>query len=619
MSFDDMRGEVRAGIRSALDSIGAGEVGFSVEPARAGFGDASSNVAFLLARVLKKSPRDVARLVEDVYPKGGPLVRDIQAHRSGYVNFYADWEALSRVILEGCRGGSYGTVQDGAGTSIVVEHTSVNPNKALHIGHVRNVSVGDSISRILRRAGYGVTVLNYVDDSGLQVADIVLGFERMGFGMEPPGGKKFDHYCGDDVYVRASEACQRDPALRQARDRILKEMEDGGSESAMLADRVTRRVLEGQLKTCWMLGASYDCLNFESHILRSGMWGEIFERLKEMSIAEFEEEGENAGCWVIRGEHDKVIVRSSGTATYVAKDIPYAAWKLGILKDPFGYERHPSGRGMWQTVPDGGGAPPRPFSGERVITVIDSRQSGLQRIISDVMGRFKSSPDAYVHLGYESVTLSPETARALGAEGAGRSVQMSGRRGLYVSADAVYERMAEKAAGETRKRHPDMDPSEVRGIAHAVSAGTMRYEMIKQDLDKIITFDMARSLSMEGDTASYVQYAFARASRILEKAGRTAGDPDFALYSEEQELLLIRRIGMLEAAVRDAAANLSPKVMARYCRDLAVEFNLFYEGVRVMGAGDAGLEDARLYLVESFRIAMRSALESIGIEAPGRM
>ena len=633
MTFKSILDEIENNLKKILSDLSLSHVNFSVEPAKPGFGDVSSNISFLLAKHLKQSPKDVAELISTKYGQcHGTLVLKSEAHPSGYVNFFADWTKLSQLILSESYLDEFGEVDLGKKSPIVVEHTSVNPNKALHIGHVRNIIIGDTVSRILEKANYDVKILNYVDDSGLQVADIIVGFKHLGFEEEPRGEKKFDHYCGDEVYVKTTEKYESDPGLENIRKNILKELEDENSDTAKFADKITRRVLEGQLKTCWNLSVSYDCLNFESQIIRSGLWRDIFEKLKEMNLIEFEDGGKNAGCWVIRGDgkdEDKVIVRSNGTATYIAKDIPYAAWKLGLLDDPFHYSKYEpqlqsNSRILWQTtLNENGESPsslPKIFTGEKVITVIDSRQSRLQKIITSLMGKFKSVPDAYVHLGYESVTLSAETAKILGMNTEGKQAQMSGRKGLYVNADSVYDLLKEKTMNETKSKHPEMDPKEVEKIAHYVSVGTLRYEMIKQDLDKIITFDLTKSLSLDGDTAPYIQYTHARAARILEKSGRIPSiDVDFALLKAESEIGLIRTIGLFDLQVRDATNNLSPKVIAKYCHDLAVSFNAFYEKSKVLELGDENLENSRLCLVKSFKATIEKSLDLLGIVAPDRM
>ncbi|KRO31547.1 MAG: arginine--tRNA ligase, partial [Nitrosopumilus sp. BACL13 MAG-120910-bin56] len=555
------------------------------------------------------------------------LVLKTEAHPSGYLNFFADWTKLGKLILSESYLDNFGAVDIGNNSNIIVEHTSVNPNKALHIGHIRNIVVGDTVSRILTKANYNVHVLNYIDDSGLQVADIIVGFKHFKFDEEPPNGKKFDHYCGDDVYVKTTQKYELDSSLEEIRKNTLKELEDGNSETAAFGDMITRKVLAGQLETCWNLNVSYDCLNFESQIIRSGLWSKIFEKLKEMGLIEFENEGKNAKCWVIRGdnnEDDKVIVRSNGTATYIAKDIPYAAWKLGLLDDPFYYQKYdanqPNSKTLWQTSLNNDAATPQNFTAQKVITVIDSRQERLQKIITTLMEKFNSIPDSYIHLGYESVTLSSDTAKTLGLETDGKQAQMSGRKGVYVSADSVCELLKQKITEETKKRHPEMEDSKIEKIAQSVSIGTLRYEMIKQDLDKIITFDLAKSLSLEGDTAPYIQYAYARASRILEKSGiKPTTDVDFSLLQETSELNLVKTIGLFNLQVRDAANNFAPKVIARYCHDLAVAFNSFYEHVKVLDSDNDELKSSRICLVNSFNITLEKALDLLGISAPNRM
>jgi arginyl-tRNA synthetase len=486
------------------------------------------------------------------------------------------------------------------------------------------VVVGDSIIRILQKAGYSINTLNYVDDSGLQVADILLGFTHLGFSQEPPVGQKFDHYCGDEVYVKTTEEYQKNPSLQEIRNQILKEIEDGNSETAKFASKITNRVLSEQLKTCWRLGVSYDCLNFESEIVRSHLWPQIFEKLKQMNLIKFESEGKNQGCWVIlaEGEEDKVLVRSNGTATYIAKDIPYAAWKLGLVDDPFYYKKYcdqSNGKTLYQTTLVPNESPKHNYSSDKVITVIDSRQARLQNIITTLMAKFGANKKEYIHLSYESVTLSSDTANSLGLDTGGKSAQMSGRKGLYVNADKILDTLEQKTLDETKKRNPDLSDNTLHEIAQNVAVATLRYEMIKQDLDKIITFDTAKSLSLEGDTAPYIQYAYARATRIIEKSNTKPNfDAKFEMLQDQYESALIKSIGKLDLAVQDAANNLSPKVIAKYCYSLAVSFNAFYEHVRVLDA-EPDLLNARICLVLAFQSCLRQALSLIGIDTPSRM
>ena len=369
---------------------------------------------------------------------------------------------------------------------------------------------------------------------------------------------------------------------------------------------------------------TYDCLNFESQIVHSKLWSAAFEKMKSMGITILEQEGKNAGCWVIKAESedDKVLVRSNGTATYIAKDIPYAAWKLGILEDPFYYKHYTvqkTGRVLWQTTLDSRDTKMH-FAGDHVITVIDSRQSRLQKLITQIMSDFKSKPDAYVHLGYESVTLSPETAKTLDLDTGGKSVQMSGRKGIYVSADYVLDVLSERTFHEAKKRNPELDEISLVKISEQVAIGALRYSMIKQDLDKIITFDLTESLSLEGDTGPYIQYAHARAMRILEKAGKSQNfETNFDGIDTVYEKDLAKVIAKFDLQVEGAAKNLSPKIIAKYCYQLAVSFNTFYEHVKVLTADSESTINARLCLVYSFKETLANALQLLGIDAPNRM
>jgi len=627
MTFKILIEEIHSNLQKITDEQNFPSVSFVVEPSKPNFGDVTCNIAFLLSKHLKKKPHDIALSISENYQKFlGEKIKKVEAHPSGYINFFANLTYLNEIILKDSMKNDYGDIDLGKKSKIIVEHTSVNPNKALHIGHVRNVVIGDTVSRLLRKANYDVRVLNYVDDSGLQVADIIVGFKHCGYSDNPPSNQKFAQYCGDEVYVKTTEKYSDDPSLEKKRSEILQDLENQNSDIAKFAETITKKILADQLETCWELGATYDCLNFESQIIRSGLWNKIFEKMKEMKLVELEKEGKNANCWVIRGEKnedDKILVRSNGTATYIAKDIPYAAWKLGILDDPFNYQKYAlqkDGKTLWQTTLNESSEPKQNFFGEKVITVIDSRQSRLQKIITSLMSQFTSKDNSYVHLGYESVTLSSETAKTLGLDTKGKQAQMSGRKGLYVNADEVIELLKQKTLDETKKRNPELDNKSLEQIAQDVAIGTIRYEMIKQDLDKIITFDYEKSLSLEGNTAPYIQYTNARASRILEKAGFPPNfDVAFDLLENEYEVNLVKLIGKFDLHVQDAANNLSPKVISKYCYDLAVSFNAFYEKVRVLDPQNKILTNVRLCLVSSFKSTLQKALYLIGITAPDKM
>ena len=623
MVFLNLLENIRSKTDEILEAKNCEPVKFSVESAKPGFGDITCNVPFLLSKQLKKSPQEISIELSEMYNFDDmPQIKNVESHPSGYLNFSIDYTKFNDFVIRLSLQENYGTLEFGNNEKIVVEHTSVNPNKALHVGHIRNIILGDVVSKILKKANYDVKILNYVDDSGLQVADIIVGFTELGFSQESPNNEKFDHYCGDTVYVKTTEKYESDKELEGKRHEILKQIEDRSSEVSKIAQTITRKVLNEQLKTVWNLGVFYDCLNFESQIIHSKLWETIFEKLKSDNQIKYEDEGDNAGCWVIPadGEDDKILVRSNGVATYIAKDIPYAAWKLGLVEDPFHYKIHSTQKNsqtLYETTLEGDTK--LNFSGSKVITVIDNRQIRLQKIVSGLMAKFKEK-GAYTHLGYESVTLSADTVKSLGLSVDGESAQMSGRKGLYVNADTVLETLTKRVYDESKSRNENLSESELQNIANIVAVGTIRYEMIKPDLDKIITFDLKNSLRLEGDTCSYIQYSYARASRILEKTDvKPNFDSGFELLSSEYEKNLIKKIAMFDVHVNDSVNNLSPKVIAKYSYELAVTFSSFYEHVKVLASETMELLNARLCLVVSFQKTLKTSLGLLGIDAPERM
>ena len=626
MAFLSILNQVKQHISKIIEEKGYDKVNFVVESSKSGFGDITCNIAFLLAKTLKKTPQQIAEEFVSAYDTSSDDQLDrVEAHQSGYINFFLDTNSFNKSILSESQKKNYGSIDIGNNSKLIVEHTSVNPNKALHIGHLRNVVIGDAVSRILSKVNYDVQILNYVDDSGLQVADIITGFKFGGFSESPPSGEKFANYCGDIVYVKTTGKYENDKELESKRREILKELEDPGSDTAKFGKTITRKVLIDQLDTVWKLGATYNCLNFESQILYSKLWEKIFEQMKSENLVRFEEQGDNAGCWVlpIENEDDKILVRSNGVATYVAKDIPYAAWKLGVLNDPFNYtvfsDEQIDGKLLWETTLEETQSGKKSFAANVVITVIDNRQTNLQKIITNLMSKFKPG-SSYVHLGYEAVTLSSETAKLLGNKTDGKDVQMSGRKGLYINADEMVQKLEKRIFLESKERNDDLDDESLKKIAHNVAIGTIRYELIKPDLDKIITFDINTSLKLEGDTCSYIQYSCVRAARILEKAGKQPEfDVQFDQLNNEYEINLIKQIAHFDVFVNDAAKNYSPKVIARYCYDLAVTFSSFYEHAKVLKAETPELINARLCLVLSFKMTLEKALDLLGIIVPERM
>ena len=535
----------------------------------------------------------------------------------------------SYALNEVLKNPNYGFIKIGNREKIIIEHTSINPNKAVHVGHMRNVILGDTLYRILKATNYEVKVLNYIDDSGLQVADIVVGFKFAGLPLNPIDESiKFDQYCGDEVYVKINEMYKDDHNLEEKRILVLKEMEQGTSEIAQFALQISMRVLKDQLKTCWRIKAHYDLLNFESQIVISGLWNKSFEMLKENRIVTLQTQGKNKNCWVIKqdNEEEKVIVRSDGTATYIAKDIPYAAWKLGLVEDPFFYYKFTvqwDGSILWSTTLDpnsGNSKHPWFNSADKVITVIDSRQTRLQRIITKVLSSLRVNNDRYYHLAYEAITLSSETAKILGLNiGDRQFMHISGRKGIYVNADYVLNKLQAIAYREVKKRNPDLLENDINMIAEEIGISAIRYNLIKQDLDKIITFDIVDSLSLVGNTGPYLQYTYARSQRILEKYGEKIKSGNFNLLTQEYEVDLIKIIAKMDLEIEQTVKTLNPKLLAKYAYDLATAFNLFYEKVPVLREENKEIMLSRLVLVKSLGITMKNIFSVLGISALDRM
>ncbi len=643
MTFRTLTREVHKLILCALTNLGRPSQKFALlDPPRPEFGDISSNIAFELSKILNVKPNEFAQqFVEDYlrpilkqeHERGAlTMIFSVEAHKGGYINFKTNNEIFSQITLSrALNDPSYGFWDVGKGTHVNLEHTSVNPNKSLHVGHLRNVILGDVISRVLQFTNHAVKILNYVDDSGLQVADIIVAFRYAGFPLEPTDkSMKFDRYCGDHVYVKINELYLTTPSLEEKRRLVLKELEVGRSEIAKFASTIVRKVLWDQLTTCWRMRARYDLLNFESQIITSNLWQRTFDWLKDKGIVRLSIEGKNAGCWTMTekygSEEEKVVVRSDGTLTYIAKDIPYAAWKLALVIDPFSYRKFCSqwdDTVLWTTTLDyteNDSEHPEFNSSDKAITVIDSRQSRLQSIVASVLSQIRPTENIYRHLGYEPVSLSSRTARNLGLIGSERhSVQMSGRRGIQVNADDLIGLVKSKAFEEVNSRNPSYSRESLDMIAEAIAISAIRYNLIKYDLDRIITFDIIESVNLEGDTGPYLQYAYARAQRILDKSTFVESKILFGLLNSEPEIRIIKAIAKCDVIVEEAATTLKPKVIAKYLHTLATSFNLFYETTPVLKEDNRETRLARVALVKAFCKCLKIVADLLGIELLSEM
>ena len=631
MKFLEFQAEVEEVLADSCRALGFKEVDVDVAPPpSSAYGDLASAVPKKVAKRTGKKPGDVAvELASSAMEraKKSRYIGGVSPHLGGYVNFSLNLPRFMSDSIDAIASGDLGATK-GGGERVAVEHTNVNPNKALHIGHARNLVLGDSLVRVLRYMGNEVQALNYIDDSGAQVADIIVGFKFLGLPSDAPAGVKYDAYCGDSIYARVNREYAADPALKEKQSLVLREIERGTGEVSEFTQKVVRKILDAQLSTCWRLGASYDLLNWESQLVHSKMWERIFEKLKKLGDVKYQDKGENAGCWVIpdpeTGE-EKVVVRSDGTVVYVAKDIPYAAWKIGLIEDPFHYEAYSGeqpGGALYSTTLDGRKSGVHFGGAELAVSVIDTRQSYLQRIVAKVLDKLKEgSSRRYLHRSYEVVSLSKKTASQLGFEIEGDFAHMSGRKGLYVNTDTVLDKLKEKAREETRKRNPNEEDGWLGDVAEALAVAALRYELLKQDPDKMIVFDLEESLRFQGDTGPYLMYTYARARRILDKTeGRPRIDGRSAeKLSRPQEAQVAKKMSMLDMSAQVAEEYLSPKEIARFAHELAVLFNDFYEGVPVNKEPDPELRDARLALVDASSRVLAESMRLMGVPVRSRI
>jgi len=628
MSFSVFKKEVKQIIEQSIRDNGFPEVSFTLEePPTSNLGEMSTNIAFQLARKMKRNPMQVLHsLGEKISLIKGGLVASFTLDSPGYINFKLNFQVLALQLLPSIQEkNNLKTLNLGQSQKITVEHTSVNPNKALHIGHLRNVALGDSLARLLRYTHHSVQVLNYVDDSGSQVADLLVGFLHCNYPLEPLNNIKFAQYCGDTVYVQVNEMYSVKPELKEKQKVILQEIETAGSEKAKLAKKVTNRILSEQLKTCWRFGALYDCLVFESHILESRLWDKIFEELKKKEITHIMDEGKLKGCWIVEVEgedegEEKVLVRGTGTVTYIAKDIPFAAWKIGLFDDPFRYkeyDKQPNGSILWSTDVNNGQTEIS-FSGtDKVITVIDHRQARLQRIISSVLSRLRDIDlqNKYRHLGYAVVSLSTSTVKELDSNNEKRTfLHMSGRKGVYLNADNALDALKKRAFDETKKRNTAKDENWLNIIAEGIAVAALRFVLLKQDLDKIIVFDLDEVLRLDGETGPYVLYSYARSVRILEKSCEPIQkEVKITQNLEPQELKLLKDISKFDIVLEESVRNLSIKNLSRYALLLCSDFNQFYEKTPVLKSNDQSTRAFRLMLVRGFKVVLQEIMDILGL------
>ena len=642
---------IKDSLQSAIRSL------WNIEPAdivlnltpKVEMGDLATPVCFDLAKKLKKAPRAVA---EELIRGLGevPGIQKIELAGAGYINFFlnrgiAFKDAYDELVIQK----KFSGVEHESG-KIVVEHTNINPNKAAHIGHLRNATIGDTFIRVLKACGRHVEVQNYIDNTGVQVADVIVGFKYLEKktitdvqSLLSDATVKFDYYCWD-LYAKVSAFYESEDPKHALRAQTLKEIEEGGGETARMAELVAMSIVRYHLATMERIGVRYDLLPRESDILHLKFWDHAFTQLRERNAIFFESEGKNKGCWVMRidtegYDDDKIIVRSNGTVTYVGKDIAYQLWKLGLLDQDFHY-RHFDGRVWVTSSQEGERIHPAFGHGHKVYNVIDVRQSYLQNVVRQgLLGLgYEEQVKNSIHFNYEVVALTPNCAEELGvdlsAEDRKRShIEVSGRKGQGVKADDLLDRLETDAREEVAKRNDGLTASEVDEIARQIAVGALRYFLLKFTRNVIIAFDFKEALNFDGETGPYLQYATVRGNNIIRKIAESDAAfspehiPAFLAESSIDEFLddsgdiweLVYTASRLDEIAAQVVATLEPASLAKYAFTLAQSFSLFYHRYRVIEEPDPARKMFYVAVVELVRHALMKSLDMMGMQAPRRM
>ncbi len=635
-------------------------------PPKTELGDVAFPVAFELAKRIKQqtgeksNPRQIAERLKAALERNESVER-VEVAGAGYLNVFFH---RAKFLIESQTADVLPSLKESENINapkVCIEHTSVNPNKSAHIGHVRNSVLGDTFVRILKANGKRVEVQNYIDNTGVQVADVVVGFiylenktldDIKTLDAElTAAGKTFDYYCWD-LYAKVGQEYQKNEDLKAKRAEVLHAVEEGNNSIAELADYVATRNVECILATMERFGIRYDLLPRESEILHLHFWKKAFETMQKREVIKFIREGKLAGCWVMptdshtgNDEHeaDKILVRSNGTVTYTGKDIAYQMWKLGLLGMDFYYKpfhRYADGQEVWITTAEDLQSENVPEFGnsETVYNVIDSRQSYPQEVVKKGVATIfpEKGEAASVHLSYEMVALSPSAAEELGFQISDEDklkpfVEMSGRKGLGVKADDLLNRMEENALAEVEKRHADLSDAEKIKTAHTIAVGALRYFLLKFTRNTIIVFDFKEALSFEGETGCFCQYSAVRANSIFRKLNETDANYQFEAANLEEISTIfgaedggdIWSMVILAARLEETIANAvnanEPAILAKYTFNLAKAFNLFYHHHHIMAEKNQTKRQVLIAVADLARRSLTASLQTLGIEVPERM
>ena len=595
------------------------EIKFNIEkPVAEKFGDFSTNLALVLAKELRKSPIEIAKSISQLFPNLAFLER-VEIEQPGFINFYIKKEALISVTEEILKKGDlFGSCDFGAGKKVILEHTNVNPNKALHVGHIRSTCLGSSVERILKFIGFETEVHYYVDDTGVQVAVTGLGLKELG--MKQEENEKFDHFAGR-VYSETMKALTQNKELVKKQKEIIKTL-DAQTEGELLDffQDFTVKILKSNLETTALFKTHYDLLVWESEILKAGFMAKTLELMKENSNFYFSTEGKNKGCFVMKDQegNEKVLLKSTGEATYTGKDVAYHLWKFNLLAKDFKYKKWDKKDSLFSTC-EKGEAATNFGKADIVINFIDFRQSFPQEMVRLALQNLGFSDESknMIHIGYGVISLSPKTARLLGQDTSSAKNQyaMSGRGGLFVLADDLVT-LVRKQVWKKHPKSPALDE---------IALGAIKYTMLSYNPYSDIVFSYEKALDIQGNSGPYLQYAYARCQSILARAEKIGKKPKFndkynEIHLNEEEKSLLRFIYLFPQIVKKAGKRNSPNILCNFLFGLSSRFNTFYSKHQVIEKGqNPAISDFRLLLVASTAQVLKNGLTLLGIEAVEKM
>ena len=610
--------KIKDTLQKIATDLGASGVAFTLEkPPKIEFGHWSTNAAMIMAKVLQEPPQILAQEIIKKWP-AMPEIEKIEVKGPGFINFYLKESYFIDLLAEIVKSGAdYGRSQHGLKRKVVLEHTNVNPNKAMHIGHLRNAALGASCEKIMEFAGYDVEAQYYVDDTGVQVAVTVLGLEE--FKTKPESDEKFDHFALR-TYVQAMDLIEKNQDAQMKQAQIIQDLDKQAGKSVAAAKELATKVVYSNLETMHNYGVDYDLLVWESDILQNGFWLEAYEVLRLSPQFEFIEDGEKAGCWVIKGVigDDKVIIKSDGVVTYTGKDIAYHMWKFDLLDKDFKYCQWPNAeqaKPLFTTCQTGQSK--KTFgSADIVVNFVDVRQSYPQQAVKEgllALGFHDQSSHLH-HIGYGVVSISPATAKRLGLDtSSGKSrYAMSGRKGIGVLADDLLDIVKEKI----KEDYPD-SPANTE-----IALGAIKYQMLKYNTYSDIVFDYDQALDINGNSGPYLQYAHARCVSVISKAKAAKIKPSTKSYSgiNADEAAVADKLSQFNSILHEAMHHYAPSLLCNYLFELAQTYNSFYNNNRILSNDEKPETKAyRLLLTMATEQVMRNGLDLLGIPAPEKM